>query len=84
MDEGVNDTSSAGGRGPVLVCGDTHAGQAFVGDLVRTCRSRSQYPHIRVVHGVSTLVSGYEQIIIARMYPTCFCVVMGCGLVVDY
>ena len=28
------------------ICGDAHAGQLFIGDLVRTCRSRSQYSHM--------------------------------------
>ena len=43
----------------VSAVGAVHTGQLFVGDLVRTYRSRSQCSHMRGVPGVSIVMTGY-------------------------
>ena len=47
----------------VPVCGDTHTGQSFVGDFVRTCRSISYYLNMRGVSGLSTSMIGHGQLV---------------------
>ena len=50
------------------VCGDAHAGQSSVDDLVMTCRSRTQCSHMKGLPGVETLRIGQGHTIDARMY----------------
>ena len=45
---------------PSSRCGDANAGQSFVGDFVRICRSRTQYSHMRGCTDVATLKTGQE------------------------
>ena len=62
-----------------LVDGDAHAGQSFVGDLVRTCRTRSQWSHMRGLPGVLSLMTDQGHIVAARVYRACCRAVVGRG-----
>lgn len=65
---------------PASTVGVAHTGQSFIGDFVRTCRSRSYYLHIRGVTGWTVVITGNIQIVAVRAYRVCYYVVVGRGL----
>ena len=67
----------------VPFCGVAHEGQSLVGDLVRTCRSRSQYSHMRGVPGLLIVVTGQGHIVAARVYRAYCCASIGYGLAIE-
>ena len=67
----------------VPACGEAHAVQSFVGDLVRTWRSRSQFSHMRGVPDLLTVATRYGQVVAARVYHACCLDVVGRGLAME-
>ena len=65
---------------PSSVCGEAHAGQLLVDDLVMICRSRAQCSQMWGWLGVETLIIGQGQTVAAWMYHWCCCVSVGSGL----
>lgn len=63
--------------------GLAHAGQAVVGDCVRTRFSWSQYSHMRGMPGVASVVIGHGKIVAARVYLACSLAGVGHGLAME-